>query len=656
MMKVRHLLFGFLIAANLTAVAQNKPKEVLFTVDNKPFYSDEFARVYKKNLDLVKDESQKDLNNYLDLYTIYKMKIVKANQLGLQDGKQYQEELKNYRSQLAKNYTTDSKVTQELVNEAYKRMQKEVKASHILLLVKEDATPADTLKVYKRAMDVYNLANKGKDFGDLAIQYSEDPSAKENKGSLGYFTAFRMVYPFETAAYETAKGSVSKPVRSQFGYHIIKVDDIRDNRGEVSVAHIMTAKPSDGNVELLAKAKNTIDELYKKLQQGEEFETLAKQFSEDKASSPKGGLLNTFSAGQLSSEFFEEVAFGLKNEGDYSKPFETDFGYHIVKLYKKIPMKSFEELRPEIENRIGKDDRSRLIVKSMNDYLQSKFPVKRNDKLYALVKKAVTDKVYDADYKLPENLKPFEGTLFTIKDKNVSGVEFLNFIKNEQRRAKEIKPVGKLVDTEYENFVNTQLANYNDAQLETEFPEFAAIMSEYRDGLLLFDLMEKEIWEKSKTDTVGLEKFYNEHKNNYKWAERYDAVVYSSTSKDAITKARKFLKKNKTTEFIKDQLNTKEVVNIMSKTGVFEKGSDVLPTSLRAKIGISDVLQEGKYYYVVKVNEVKPAGLKTLEESKGRVINDYQQFLEEKWADDLRKEFTLKVNQDIFAKVKSELK
>ncbi len=655
-MKVRQLLFGFLIAANLTAVAQNKPKEVLFTIDNKPFYSDEFSRVYKKNLDLVKDESQKDLNNYLDLYTIYKMKISKANQLGLQNGKQYQDELKNYRVQLAKNYTTDSKVTQELVNEAYNRMQKEVKASHILLLVNEDAAPADTLKVYKRAMDVYNLAAKGKDFGDLAIQYSEDPSAKENKGSLGYFTAFRMVYPFESAAFETPKGSVSKPIRSQFGYHIIKVDDVRDNRGEVSVAHIMTAKPSDGNVELLAKAKNTIDELYKKIQQGEDFATLAKQFSEDKASSPNGGLLNTFSAGQLSSEVFEDISFGLKNEGDYSKPFETEFGYHIVKLHKKIPMKSFEEMKAEIENRIGKDDRSRLIVKSMNDHLRAKYPVKRNDKLYASVRKAVNDKVYEADYTLPENLKPYEGTLFTIKDKSITGVDFLNFIKDQQRRASDIKPIGKLVDVQYNDFVNNQLATYNDAQLETEYPEFAAIMNEYRDGLLLFDLMEKEIWEKSKTDTVGLENFYNAHKDNYKWAERYDAVIYSSTSKDAIAKARKFLKKKKTTEYIKEQLNTKEKVNIMSKTGVFEKGNDVLPKTMTAKKGVSGILQEGNYYYVVKLNDVKPAGLKTLDESRGRVINDYQQYLEEKWADELRKEFTLKVNQDVFTKVKSELK
>ncbi len=655
-MKVRQLLFGFLIAANLTAVAQNKPKEVLFTIDNKPFYSDEFSRVYKKNLDLVKDESQKDLNNYLDLYTIYKMKIVKANQLGLQDGKQYQEELKNYRAQLAKNYTTDSKVTQELVLEAYQRMQIEVKASHILLLVNEDAAPVDTLKVYKRAMEVYNLANKSKDFGELAAQYSEDPSAKENKGNLGYFSAFRMVYPFESAAFNTSKGSVSKPVRSQFGYHIIKVDDIRDNRGEVSVAHIMTAKPSDANVELLAKAKKTIDELYQKLQQGEDFETLAKQFSEDKASSSKGGVLNTFSAGQLSSEDFENVAFGLKNEGDYSKPFETEFGFHIVKLYKKIPMKSFEEMKPEIENRISKDDRSRLIIKSMNDHLLAKYPFKRNDKLYASVKKAVTNKVYEADYKLPENLKPYEGALFTIKNKQVTGVDFLNFIKDQQKRASDVKPVEKLVDAQYNDFVNSQLAAYNDSQLETEYPEFAAIMDEYRDGLLLFDLMEKEIWEKSKTDSIGLQKFYDAHKDNYKWAERYDAVVYSSTDKDAITKARKFLKKKKTTEYIKEQLNTKEKVSIMSKTGVFEKGNDVLPKSMLAKKGISDVLHEGKYYYVVKLNDVKPAGLKTLEESRGRVINDYQQFLEEKWADDLRKEFTLKVNQDVFTKVKSELK
>ena len=292
----------------------------------------------------------------------------------------------------------------------------------------------------------------------------------------------------------------------------------------------------------------------------------------------------------------------------------------------------------------------------MNAHLRAKYPTKRNDKLYSTVKKAVTNKVYEGEYKLPENLKPFEATLFSVKEIAVTGVDFLNYIQSQQKQASDIKPVTKLVDNLYENFVDEQLATYYDNQLETEFPEFAAIMNEYRDGLLLFDLMEKEIWEKSKTDTIGLQKFYDSQKDKYTWAERYDAVVYSSTNKEIIAKAKKLLRKNKNTDYIKEQLNTKETVNIMSKTGVFEKGNDVLPKSMSTKKGISDVLHEGNYYYVVKLNDVKPAGPKTLDESRGRVINDYQQYLEEKWAGELRKEFTLKVNQDVFAKAKAELK
>src|SRR5690606_3513604 len=141
--------------------------EVLFTIDGKPYYTDEFVRVYNKNLDLVKDDSQKDLDNYLDLYVGYKLKVNKANKLGLNNGKQYQGELKTYRNQLSKNYLTDTKVTKELIDEAYARSLKEVKASHILILVDENAAPADTLKAYNKAVDIRKKAAAGENFAKL---------------------------------------------------------------------------------------------------------------------------------------------------------------------------------------------------------------------------------------------------------------------------------------------------------------------------------------------------------------------------------------------------------------------------------------------------------------------------------------------------------
>jgi len=655
-MKLKQMFFGIVLSVNFASMAQNANKEVLFTIDNTPYYTDEFTRVYKKNIDLVKDESQKDLNQYLDLFVGYKLKINKANKLGLQNGQAYQSELSSYRTNLSKNYLTDSKVTKELVDEAYGRYLKEIKASHILFLVDENASPADTLKAYKKAQDVRAKAVSGEKFEDLAVAYSEDPSAKENKGELGYFSAFRMVYPFESAAYNTKKGDVSKIVRTRFGYHIIKVEDVRENRGELTVAHIMILKPQGATKEELEKARGTIQDIYQKLKQGENFESLAQQFSQDKSSASKGGVLNRFGAGQLSSEEFEETAFALKNEKDYSAPVESNFGWHIIKLVERHPVKALDEIQSELESKISRDERSRLIANSVNGKLRKKYSVKRNDKLYATVSKAVTDKIYTSEWAMPENKKPFDGVLLTINGKkSLSGTDFLSFLYTQQRGENMVKPLKKLIDSKYQEFSDLELNKYYDENLETEFPEFAAVMEEYRDGLLLFDLMEKEIWEKAKNDTIALQSFYEANKSNYKWENRVDAQVFSSTKQDVAKQAQKYLKKGKSTEYIKEKLNSKEAVHIMSNEGVFDENSDKLPKGKKEN-GVSDVIKEGDYYYVMKINKRLETAPKTLEEAKGKVINDYQQYLEQKWVSDLKQEFKIDVNEPVFEKVKKQIK
>jgi peptidyl-prolyl cis-trans isomerase SurA len=651
---MKHLFLGVLISLNLMSYAQNSKKEVLFTVDNNSYYTDEFARVYNKNLDLVKDESQKDLTAYLELFVGYKLKINKANKLGLQNGETYKNELQTYRTQLSKNYITDSKVTKELVEEGYNRSLKEIKASHILITVEENAAPEDTLKAYNTIKDVYQRAINGEDFGNLATQFSQDPSAKENKGNLGYFSAFRMIYPFESAAYNTPIGKISKPVRTRFGYHIIKVDDIRDNRGEVTVAHIMIMNPE--KPEEAPAAKTKIDDIYKKLNQGEKFEDLAKQFSEDKSSSGKGGVLNRFGSGQLSSEEFEGMAFSLKNKDEISQPFQSKFGWHIMKLIEKHALKPLSEMKTELENKIGKDDRSRKLTTSLNDKLRKKYTIKRDDKLFAKVATSVTNDVYESKWETPKETTAFDGKLFDVNGKKISGTDFLNYIKAQQKSATKIKPVNKWVDNVYQSFVDSELNTYYNANLESEFPEFANVMEEYRDGLLLFDLMEKEIWEKSKTDTLGLKSFYDSNKNNYNWKNRYDIVITSSTKMDVIKKAQKLLKKGIAADKIKEELNTKDKIELMTNSGVFEEGSDSLPKNLKLQTGVSEITKEGEYYFVTKVNKVLPAGAKTLEECKGKAINDYQQYLEQNWVDSLKKEFTVKINQDVFENVKKQIK
>jgi len=653
-MNLKQFFFGLLFLLSFVSFAQNNSKEVLFTINEKPYYTDEFSRIYKKNLDLVKDDTQKDLNQYLELFVGYKLKVNKAYKLGLQNNTQYQSELKSYRTQLAKNYFNDTKITQELIEEGYNRLQKEIKASHILILVDENATPEDTLKAYKKIEDVRKKAIAGENFGDLATQFSEDPSAKENKGDLGYFSAFRMVYPFENAAFTTPKGQVSKISRTRFGYHVLKINDVRDNRGEITVAHIMilSEKPEEAE----KNSKNTINDIYKKIQQGEQFDVLAKQFSEDKSSSAKGGVLNRFGSGQLSSQEFENEAFALAKPGDMSMPFQSQFGWHIIKLVEKHPIKTLDEMKAELETKIGKDDRSKKITASLNEKLRSKYTHKRDKKQFSIISKLLTNDFYESKWVLPANAKEYTATLLTINDKKVEGKTFLEFVDKQQKSASKTKPLSNLTEELYNKFLDEQLTAYYDENLENDFPEFANVMEEYRDGLLLFDLMEKEIWDRAKSDTVGLKKFYEGHKMEHLWKKRVEVTIASSTKMETIKKAHALLKKNTAPQEIKEKLNVNNVVNVMTNSGVFEEGNDALPKTMKYNIGVSEVFKEGEYYFVTNVEKILPESVKSLEECKGKMVNDYQQYLEQGWVDDLKKEFTVKTNTAVFERVKQQMK
>jgi peptidyl-prolyl cis-trans isomerase SurA len=653
----RLLLFVFLLTP---FVVLSQSKDVLFTIDNHPYYTDEFVRVYNKNLDLVKDDSQKNLDNYLELYIGYKLKVEKAYKIGLHNNANYQNELKSYRAQLSKSYLNDSKVTNELVQEAYGRMLQEIRASHILVLVDENAAPEDTLKAYQKITDIKKRIESGEDFAQVAQQFSEDPSVKENNGDLGYFSAFRMVYPFENAAFSTAVGNVSKPFRTRFGYHVVKVVDKRANRGEVTVAHIMILKPASvsdkpsPNTE--DKAKVTIEDIYKKIQQGESFESLAQQFSEDKSSATKGGVLQRFGSGQLSSEAFENVAFSLQNANEISTPFQSQFGWHIVKLIEKHTLRTLADMKSELEEKVKKDERSLLITNSLAKKLRSTYSLSKDKKTMAAVKKVVTDDFYAQTWELPSNSKDLENTILVINaKKSITASQFINYIHSQQKSKVKIKPISKLVDALFEKFIDEQITNYYNENLENEFSDFKFVMDEYRDGLLLFDLMDREIWTRAKSDTIGLQDFYNNHKVNYQWKKRFVIDIFSSTDKLVIEKALKLMKKGTSLEAIKEKLNTQEKVNIMLRSGVFEEDDAQLSSFQKLSKGISGIVFKDNYYYVLNVTEIKEAGPKLFAECKGKVMSDYQQFLESNWVNELKKEFEVKIQPEVFTTVKKQL-
>jgi len=656
-MKIQNFFLVLFLTISFNLLAQNTKNEVLFSIDSNEYKIDEFKRIYLKNLDLVKDDSQKDLNQYLELFIGYKLKVNKAYKLGLQNNTKYQSELNSYRNQLSKSYLNDSKVTNQLIEEAYNRSLKEVKASHILLSFDESIKGADTLAFYNKALALKKQIENGESFESVALANSQDPSVSDNKGNLGYFSAFRMVYPFESAAYKTAVGQISNPVRTRFGYHLIKVTDSRDNKGEVTVAHIMILNPSDANDDAKLKAKQTIDDISKKLQQGESFEALASQFSEDKSTAVKGGVLQRFGTGQLSSEAFESVAFSLENSGDISQPFESGFGWHIVKLIEKHPVKSFADSKSELENKIKRDERSIIITNTLASKLKSKYTIEVNKTQYKNIEKTVTDAIYSQTWELPKEDNSIKDDLLVIdKTKKVATMSFASYVQSQQKNKQTTKPVTKLVSELFESWKGEQLIAYYTDNLEREFPDFKNVMDEYRDGLLLFDLMEKEIWDKSKTDTIGLQNFYNLNKSKYNWKERFDVDILSSTDATVMESAQKMLQKGKSIEYIKSKLNKKDKVAIMVKSGLYEKNYDILDKISNLTIGSNNTYNDANYSFVVHVKNIKPAEIKALEDCKSKVINDYQQYLESTWVDELKKEFNISINTAVFENVKQQLK
>jgi peptidyl-prolyl cis-trans isomerase SurA len=539
-------------------------------------------------------------------------------------------------------------------------MQLEIRASHILVLVDENASPEDTLKAYQKIADIKKRIDSGADFASEAQQFSEDPSAKENNGDLGYFSAFRMVYPFENAVFSTAVGKVSKPFRTKFGYHIVKVVDKRANRGEVTVAHIMILKPASVSDKPSAspddQSKVTIDEIYKKIQQGESFESLAQQFSEDKSSASKGGVLQRFGSGQLSSEEFENAAFSLQNKNDISLPFQSQFGWHIVKLIEKHSVKTLVDMKSELEEKVRKDERSLLITNSLAKKLRNTYSFTKDQKAITAVKKVLTEEFYAQTWEQPTNSKDFEKTILVINEnKKITAIQFLNFIHSQQKSKLKVKPLGKLVDVLFEKFIDEQMMNdYND-NLENVFPEFKYVMDEYRDGLLLFDLMDREIWTRAKSDTLGIQEFYNNNRINYQWKKRVEVDIFSSTNKSTIEKAMQLLKKGMSNEAMKEKINKEGKVNIMVKSGIYEEDDAILSSFQKVTKGISDIVFKDNYYFILNVREIKEAGPKLFTECKGKVMSDYQQFLESNWVNDLKKEFVVKVQPEVFYAIKKQL-
>lgn len=637
----------FVLLATLAAaqIFAQKKDPVLMTIDGQDVKVSEFEAVYRKNNKTV-EVDRADLEEYLELYINFKLKVREAEMLGMDTIKKFQEELKGYQKQLAKPYLTDKEVTEALIREAYDRMTEDVRASHILIKCDANALPKDTLEAFTKIMKLRKQIMKGADFGDVAKENSEDPSAKENNGDLGYFTAMRMVYPFENAAYKTNVGEVSMPVRTQFGYHILKVADKRPARGEVLAAHIMIKLPQDANEEQKAEASKKADEVYQKLKDGEAFAGLAQTYSEDRGSAGKGGVLPWFGTGRMVKEF-EDAAFALKKDGDFSEPVLTSYGYHIIMRKERRSIKSFEDMEAELREKVAKDSRSSQSEKSVLNRIKKEYGFKEDRAATNAIIPFLTQKVFEGKWDA-DTCQKLSGVILTIGETMYRQADFANYIGSHQARRKPM-PYELLISNMYEQWVKFELLGYEEGQLSNKYPEYKALLKEYRDGILLFDLTDKKVWTKAVKDTAGLEKYHADHSQEFTWGDRVDATIYYCNS-DSIARVVEDLipqvsKGKITVDSLRKQVNAKSQLNLRIETDKFEKGENDLIDGVAWKKGTYGPTKNQERHVIIDIKEVLKPTEKTLKEARGLVTAGYQDQLEKDWIKELRSKYKYSVNK-----------
>lgn len=614
-MTFKNSFFFLFVILSIHFYGQEKD-QVLFTIEDDSFYVSEFLNVYNKNIEIVKDENQKDINNYLNLFINYKLKIKQAYELKLDTIETYQAELKTYRKQLIEPYLRDDSILENLVKETYKRSLTEINASHILVNVNDKSSPSDTLKAYNKITEARNKIVNGGDFKEIANAYSDDPSVKKNDGNLGYFSAFDMVYPFESAAYNTSVNQISQPFRTRFGYHIVMINDIRKSLGEIEASHIMIKGDSIESVE-------KINSIYKKLNDGEDFYFLAKNVSEDPYSAKQKGSLGRFGTGKMVKEF-EDVAFSLKEIGDYSKPFKSNFGWHIIRLDNKFPIESYDIVKENLTAKVRRGDRSNFINNSIVHKLKQQYVITIDQTLL----EKLTLNVNSID-------KESSNALLTVQGKETTVKEFAQFLNNREFTKKI-----------FESYKEKIILDYYKTNIDQENKEFASLYKEYKDGLLLFELMQKRIWEKSK-DTIALEKFYNTTKVNYRSQDSIKGTLVISSDKKTANLVKKKFKKKTSLKDITSYINTIKKSNVILKTGVFEINNELLPLKYKLAKGISDVYEENGKFIFVNTNEIVLSSQQELNRIKGKVISDYQDYLEIEWIKDLKKTYAVNINDSI---------
>ena len=657
--RVYSIIIALLFLNNLNATEKDS---ILFSFNDKKVSLSEFNKVYKKsNIGNADAYSLESLNEYLSLYINFKLKVQEALDTKFDTVPSVRSEINKYRSQLSKSHMQNNNAYDGLMVEAYERKKTIRDASHILIKVGESANSEDTLKAFTKITEVYKRLKSGEEISKLAVEVSEDPSAKKNNGYLGFVQVLNYVYQFESAVYSTPINEISTPFRTRFGYHVIKVHSEEKNPGSVQTAHLFL-KSGASNPD----KRDNIERIYKEVISGKiSFEDAVKLYSEDTQSKPNDGKLRWFGKGEMVTEY-QDASFALKNIGDISKPVQTRYGWHIIKLLDKKQLSDYETEKSSIKQKILKSARrqvaqKRLIsqIKKSNNY------VFYNKNFAALEKKVLSmgsldfclawDNCNSKTSKTPTLKGKWEKPLFSMNDKIFTQKELLIFMKK-QRRYKKGTPIKSLLKNYFTAFEEQSCLSYEESMLEVKDPEFKALMKEYHDGILLFEIMDKKVWSKAVSDSAGLENFYQNNKRNYLWEERLHSKRYICNEPRLAKEVFNLIEKHpetSDTSIFKQFNNEKKNQKVFIEEHKVEKADDPFEAQTKWKTGIHLIEKpEDKTFYVINNLSVIPKSPKELDDTKGQVIADYQDYIEKEWIGSLQNKYEVKTNLRLLEQLK----
>lgn len=651
----KHLLAAvglvLLSAAALTAQT-NDP--VLFTVGNAPVTLSEFRYAYTKTNQDKADFSEKSLRDYLELYAKFKLKVQNARDLQLDTVSATQAELEGYRRTLAKSYLEDKEVTDKLIKEAYDRMQKDADISHIFIACDRNAKAADTLKAFNKATNLLKMLKSGKALEQLAADSSDDKTAKETRGSLGFITAMLPdgYYLLEKAIYAATPGQLYGPIRTNAGYHIIRVNSFRPARGEVEVAQILLRKV-ENNPAKTALAKARIDSVYTALQAGGKWDELCAKYSEDKNTATKGGYIGFFGINRYQKNF-EDAAFNLAKDGDYSAPVETNIGWHIIKRVSRRPIGTFESMKKPLADRVRRDSRSEMAKQSMIARIKregkfEEYPAVLNTWASKLDSSFVTFKWKPAESK-PQDVLMRYGTAqkYTIADFE----DYASRASRERMRASGT-PIRELVDRLYKAWSDDIAMQFEETQLDVKYPDFKSLMREYTEGIIMFEAMKVNVFDRANTDSIGLDQYFRANlSQKYKWDERARVSIYTLKTDDLKMAERVHaLAAKKPAADVLKKFNKKDnaIVNVLEH--YYEKGKNKELGTLWTTGAITDIKTDAgtKTASFLKIEEIVPPTPKTLSEARGYAVADYQDYVEKEWIEGLRKKYPVKINEAVLS-------